>query len=401
MQPTATPGPGNGTRLGVIADDLTGAAEIAGIAFEGGFRAEIHTRPGLQPDAELLVLDTHSRSMTGPEAGHAAASAARWLRTLQVRAVYKKVDSVLRGRIPQEVAAVSRELGLGRVLLLPQNPSRGRTIRQGRYLIDGRPIHETQFRLDPEYPRGSSNVRDLLDAADFPTLCLGTVDEGLPAAGICLAQASTLAEVRQWAKQVDPQTLPAGGADFFRAWLATLTPPPQGSPSTASIVVERPEFFICGSATESTREFVCRARMQGAEVFGLPLEIAESDPPGQLAATRCVELAADITGRLGSGKRVILEVGLPALTDPLAAACLSRSLARVAADVIRQTRQLGIYAEGGATAAAVAWEAGWDQFLVVAQPATGIVTLSPRGSPHRFTIKPGSYAWPPEIAERS
>lgn len=81
------------------------------------------------------------------------ARAACGLRHLRARWIYNKTDSVLRGNVTHEVEAVIQALGLDGVLLVPANPSLGRTIEGGRYFVRGRPLHETEFARDPRHQR--------------------------------------------------------------------------------------------------------------------------------------------------------------------------------------------------------------------------------------------------------
>src|SRR5439155_544492 len=66
--------------------------------------------------------------------------------------IYKKIDSALRGPVLAEVQASMNQRRLDTALLLPQNPSRGRTIESGQYLINGVPIDQTDFARDPDHP---------------------------------------------------------------------------------------------------------------------------------------------------------------------------------------------------------------------------------------------------------
>src|SRR5205814_9282515 len=107
------------------------------------------------------------------EAGRRAAAAAGALSQTGAGWIYKKVDSVLRGPVAAELEAVMKQLNFARILLVPANPGLGRTIRNGCYFVEGKPLDETHFRHDPEFPRLTSKVQDLLDESDsLPThLC--------------------------------------------------------------------------------------------------------------------------------------------------------------------------------------------------------------------------------------
>src|ERR1035437_9740514 len=113
--------------IGVIADDLTGAAELGAIGLRHGLRAEIirSGKPG--GSADLVCVDTDSRACAPAEAAKRAATAAKLLRAAGAKWIYKKVDSVLRGPVTAQVEAVLKQLNLGRALLLPANPALGRT----------------------------------------------------------------------------------------------------------------------------------------------------------------------------------------------------------------------------------------------------------------------------------
>ena len=54
--------------IGVIADDLTGAAELGAVGWRLGLRAEILTNNHLDTTADLACMDTDSRSCTQDEA---------------------------------------------------------------------------------------------------------------------------------------------------------------------------------------------------------------------------------------------------------------------------------------------------------------------------------------------
>jgi len=118
--------------IGVIADDLTGAAELGAAGLRHGWSAEIvrHGKPSGR--ADLVCVDTDSRSCDPAKAASLAGAAARMLRAAGATWIYKKVDSVLRGQVTAEVEAVMKQLELDRAFLLPANHSLGRTIRDGQ-----------------------------------------------------------------------------------------------------------------------------------------------------------------------------------------------------------------------------------------------------------------------------
>src|SRR5262249_50022835 len=147
--------------------------------------------------------------------------------------VYKKCDSVLRGHVAAECLAVTRATGKQRVLLIPANPSRQRIIRGGDYFVDGVPLAQTAFARDPDHPRKSSRVSELVG----------------PAPGIEIPDVVSIEDLSRRAATIDKNILPAGGVDFFNALLTTKLRPTHSSSAGASdsCRIQGPSLFVCGS----------------------------------------------------------------------------------------------------------------------------------------------------------
>lgn len=136
----------------IIADDLTGAADCA-IAFAALGVPTFVSLGGVPApaSARVVAVDTDSR----PLAPNVAADRARTA-TLQAfqegtRTIYKKIDSTLRGNVGPEIAATYQaavEAAQGKRLLViavPAFPGTGRTTRDGRVLVQGVPLEETEI----------------------------------------------------------------------------------------------------------------------------------------------------------------------------------------------------------------------------------------------------------------
>ena len=143
----------------ILADDFSGAAELAGIAANCGLSAEVHTR--FQPDstADVIAVDTDTRWRTEAEAIQIMLGVAQKVQAARPSWIYKKTDSVLRGHVRAEIETLMNVTGLNDCLFIPANPSKARIIEHGHYFIQGVPLHETVFAQDPDYPRRSSEVR--------------------------------------------------------------------------------------------------------------------------------------------------------------------------------------------------------------------------------------------------
>ena len=139
-------------RWGMIADDLTGACDAAAAFAAQGFETRVLLEPGSEAvaEAELTVVSTDSRDDVAGDAAEKAAAACRWMGERNISVLFKKIDSVLRGNIEAEVAAVMNACGFGSAVLTPAFPAMGRTVRQGALRVFGKqpdygPDLETMF----------------------------------------------------------------------------------------------------------------------------------------------------------------------------------------------------------------------------------------------------------------
>lgn len=378
--------------IGVIADDLTGAAEIGAVGLRHGFRAEIIQQGRPSAWADIVCVDTDSRSCPPEAAADKAAAAALLLREAGAKWIYKKVDSVLRGQVTAEVEAVMKQLDCRRALLLPANPSLGRTIKNGRYFVRGRPLHQTEFARDPQYPRRSSQVLQLLRVPEHFQLRLANGERSVKPGTILVGEAQTAADVDEWAEVSDAGTLRVGGAEFFNALLAAEKPAATDTDAFVPRTAGGRELFVCGTSTQSSRKFVAAQRRAKIPVIALPLELrwgAEFTP----AAVRAVAQRA--AAAFAQNARVILAVGFPQISDFSIARRLSQHLVEIAVEVLGQTQIAGVFAEGGATAAELVRRMGWSRLTVLQELAPGVATLAVGDKESIvLTIKPGTYAWP-------
>jgi uncharacterized protein YgbK (DUF1537 family) len=286
-----------------------------------------------------------------------------------------------------------RELKLSRALLLPANPSLGRTIRNGHYFVHGKLIHKTEFARDPEYPRRSSQVLHLLKVPEEYSIRLVKDDRQLFDRSIVIGEASLSEDVCEWAAIFEREsTLAAGGAEFFNALLDREKPAAGNGVKNAPPSPPGRELFVCGVSTMSSRKFLSAARRSKQPVFTLPVELiwgAEFTPATVSAVTRRVVAAFE------THLRVILAVGLPNVRHLEVAKRLSRNVVELAERVIKSVSVARVFAEGGATAAELVRRMGWSRLTVERELAPGVATLTvEHDHPLLLTIKPGTYAWP-------
>ncbi len=368
----------------VIADDLSGAAELANAAVQAGFSAEVQMRFCAGTDADVVCVTTESRSLPPETAAALVGQLARDFAAVRPELIYKKCDSVLRGPIAAESLAIARALDRKRVLLIPANPSRQRIILGGDYFVDGTPLAQTAFANDPEYPRRTSRVVELLGHAP----------------GIETPDAVSAADLARLAATVDAGTLPAGGVDFFSALLAANTGPARAKLREVdrAMPAKGPSLFVCGSraAWLSGRNEQCA--QHGIPICSMPSGLFERDLREDLLG-RWAAAAANALRERGAA---LLAIGGGEAAPGVAAAMLTGRLSQAVELVLEQRAAARVLLEGGATAAAVVGQLGLERFRAQPSPGPGVGALQPADRERPlFLIKPGSYPWPEAVWPRS
>jgi len=369
--------------IAVIADDLSGAAELAGVAAQQGHRAEVHTIFDPRTDAEIVAIDTDTRCRSAAEAARIVAGVTAAVLAAKPAWVFKKTDSVLRGNVRSEIDAILSVTGRRRALLIPANPSKNRVIRGGVYVIDGVPLAQTTFAQDPEHPRRTSVVAELLAPAGFP-------DSLLVPDAVCAG------DIAARAAEVDANTLPAGGVDFFEAILKSKRVAKacarQSGLAPISFANSRPTLFVCGSAAawDNSRAAECAA-------YGIPVvPMPELIFNGQAAAAAMEAWCAEASNALHDNGRAMLAIGRHTISPGapgIASSQLIDRLAEAVAGVLAAEKVERLCLEGGATAAAVIRRSGWTRMTALPTELPGAAALSVVGGP-LLLIKPGSYLWP-------
>ncbi len=345
----------------VIADDLSGAAELAGAALRHGLSAEVQTDFHSGSPAEVVCVDTDTRLLPPEQAAERVAAVVRNVIAARPAWIFKKCDSVLRGPVLAEARATARAAGLASIVILPANPSRHRVIRAGGYFIDGRPLHQSSFAHDPIHPRSTSQVVELLDG---------------DLTGVITPDAQSTADMAKQAAAVGRDTLPVGAADFFTAVLEARVPHQAKSFSEPATHSSGPALLVCGSAATWSQRHA-EAKVQSIPVFALPHDIGA------------------VVGALQTSGRALIGIG-----DGLgqSSTVLTGKLAESVAEILRATSVSRLLLEGGATAAAVVRTLGWTRLRACEVSPQGVGVLQPvsQSGPLVF-IKPGSYAWPSQI----
>lgn len=380
----------------VIADDLTGAAELAGVGWRYGLRCEVRRVLALDSGADLIAVDADTRLLPVGAAARRVAALACACTARGIDRVFKKVDSVLRGHVVAEMTALMEGLGRTRGLLVPANPRLGRTITGGRYFVNGLRLDETEFAQDPAYPVRSADVLDLLGPSSVFPVRTGGCREVLPERGIVVGDAATRGDVDTWAASLDASVVPAGAAEFFAAYLATCGHR-AGVGADAGFVPTSvgSSLFISGSLSSASHEFCTACDLRAVPVVRMPVRLFD-----ELKQTQplVAEWSERVLRAFDISRVVVLAIDRPLSAGPDAANRLSGHLTEAAEHVLTAHSVEQVFVEGGATAAALVRRLGWPRLAVVAELAPGTISLRlADGREPVLTMKPGSYQWPAAV----
>ncbi|WP_231372219.1 four-carbon acid sugar kinase family protein [Terracoccus sp. 273MFTsu3.1] len=435
--------------LGIVADDLSGAAECAAHALVRVSRStvvlstlspDIARAAGHRPDASttgvgddpraVLTVDTDSRRLPHADAMRAVRAAAALVTTAPV--VVKKVDSLLRGHLAAEVAALAEELQRTPVVAVA-NPALERVVVDGVLHVGGTPLHHTDlWAVEPTpapdrvaaalHPlatvlvphttvlRGVEAVTAALDEAartGFVAVCDAVTDADLDVVHAAAVAASA---------GQDGRTLLVGSGALADAAVRAL-PPDQGrGPRLAGQATDHAPAEVRGAETEGTTPSAPSAQsarsvgsvrsvliVLGSRAPGLP---AQLERLATARSTHTILLEPDrlrldpgaVCAQLAERPRegvVVVALDPTAPADPSRSRALTESLAAAVSPVL--DRFDAAFLSGGETARAVLDRLDVHDLDVVAEVETGTV-VSRRPGGRLVVTRPGSFGDPTSLA---
>ncbi len=149
------------TAFAAIADDLTGACDVAAELAAAGHRVRVVVEPGgtLADDGTALaIVNTQTRALRPADA---AARVRRALDGSRAPIVLKKIDTALRGHLGAELDAACDVTGAP-AFVIAAIPAAGRVTRDGCQWFNGVALAATEFARDPEGPGAVSSIPDVL-----------------------------------------------------------------------------------------------------------------------------------------------------------------------------------------------------------------------------------------------
>jgi len=298
-------GMGSNIVLGAIADDFTGATDLANNLVRGGMRClQVIGVPSEKIDlqeVDAVVVALKSRSCPVDEAVNDSLAALNWLQKQGARQLFFKYcstfDSTDQGNIGPVADALLEALGAHQTVMVPAFPINGRTVYQGHLFVGDRLLNDSGMQHHPLNPMQDADlVRVLARQTPHP---VGLANRAVLAQGSTSTRAHLSALEAQGVRHVicdslDEQDLDVlaeatvlmplvtGGSGLGQAlpaqyraqgWLATITEPGRLAPASGGALV------LSGSCSRATlaqvADFLAKYPDGG---FALnPLSLAEGE----------------------------------------------------------------------------------------------------------------------------
>lgn len=179
--------------LGCIADDFTGATDLAALLARSGARVSLHigvpaggennSEQNNHSDIEIIAL----KCRTAPVASAVSEclSALEWLKQRGINRFFWKYcstfDSTAQGNIGPVAEALMQAIGTTQTIYCPAFPENGRSIFMGNLFVGQQPLAESPMKDHPLTPMRDSNLMRLLQPQ--VTRAVGLVDRLIVAAG--------------------------------------------------------------------------------------------------------------------------------------------------------------------------------------------------------------------------
>lgn len=407
--------------LGVIADDFTGATDIAALIARSGARVVLHTgTPGENgaacddtPDAIVIALKC--RTIPADDAVASCLEACEFLLDQGAQTVFWKYcstfDSSEKGNIGPVAEALMQRLDTQQTVYCPAFPENRRRVFMGHLFVDEEPLNESPMKDHPLTPMRDSSLVRLLKpqvtgavySVSRPVLAKGPealrdrlkelVERGC-AHIIC--DAIDDGDLAIWAEAIADMPLITGGSAIAEPLARRMFARIAGQIGTArnahSVGRDAPAIVLSGSCSAMSQEQVAAFAPHSAVLKLDPLQLAEE---GEAAARKWLSDHLD-------GDLPIL---VTATADAVAVTKVQEALGVAAAgDLVEKTiANLAIHAfnlgarrfvvAGGETSGAVTHALGVQRLEIGPEIAPGVPwTFSRRdGETFAIALKSGNF----------
>ncbi|MEC8917514.1 MAG: 3-oxo-tetronate kinase [Pseudomonadota bacterium] len=408
--------------LGAIADDFTGATDLANNLVRAGMRCVqtigIPERALDVTDVDAVVVALKSRSCPAQQAVEDSLAALDWLQDQRAHRIFFKYcstfDSTPAGNIGPVADALLERLDGRQTVMAPALPVNGRTVYQGHLFVGDRLLNDSGMEQHPLNPMTDADlVRVLARQTPHPVglLAHATLTRGAESARARLAELQG-DEVRHvicdtlddddlavLAEAVADLPLVTGGSGLgltlpgiYRrlGWLATVERPGQLDPPSGTAAV------LAGSCSRATLAQIKRFLGFHHGFILDPLALAESDSPIEealaFARPRLSETVPVLIYASASPERV--EAAQRRLGSERAGELVEQAMARLARELIADGVGRLVVA-GGETSGAVVSALGVSELRIGEQIDPGVpwtqTRVAGREAPLSLALKSGNF----------
>jgi uncharacterized protein YgbK (DUF1537 family) len=410
--------------LGCIADDYTGASDLANTLTRCGLRTVqtigVPAADLALPEVDAVVVSLKSRSIEADLAVTRSRSAEKWLRERGARHVLFKIcstfDSTDAGNIGPVMDALRADSGDAIVLVTPAFPETGRTVYQGNLFVGAVPLNESPLKDHPLNPMHDSNLVRVLarqSRTRIGLVDLADIARGAEAVRARLAQLSgqgfgaviadavferDLETIGQVALDHRVSVGASGlGLGLARALVAAGNVKSLAADPISNAPVGGPAACLAGSCSQATLQQIARAEQA--------MPVLHLDPDQVIAGNgesrRALAWARE---RLQEGPILIASSSTPEEVAALqlrhgrdaAGHAIEQAMADIAEGLVQSgVRRLVV--AGGETSGAVVDRLGIPGFLVGAEIAAGVPvlrTVGVNGGDMLLALKSGNFGGP-------
>jgi 3-dehydrotetronate 4-kinase len=416
--------PSSKLSLGCIADDYTGASDLANTLTRAGLRTVqtigVPADDFPLPDVDAVVVSLKSRSIEASLAVARSRASEKWLRGRGADHVLFKIcstfDSTDAGNIGPVMDALRADSGDAIVLVTPAFPETGRTIYKGNLFVGSVPLNESPLKDHPLNPMHDSNLVRVLarqSKIKIGLVELATLTQGPDAVrkkladlagrgiGAVIVDAVFDSDLETIGTVALDHRLSVGasgiGLGLARALVKSARTASNASNAISDLPVGGPAACLAGSCSQATLQQVANAEQV--------MPVLHLDPEQVIAgrdeARRALAWARD---RLKEGPVLIASSSTPeevaALQSRHGRDATGHAIEQAMADIADGLVQAGVrrlVIAGGETSGAAVDRLGIPGFLVGAEIAAGVPVLRAVGAKAGdmlLALKSGNFGGP-------
>jgi uncharacterized protein YgbK (DUF1537 family) len=393
--------------LGCIADDYTGASDLANTLTRCGLRTVqtigVPTDELRLPEVDAVVVSLKSRSIEAAIAVSRSRAADKWLRGRGAGHVLFKIcstfDSTDAGNIGPVMDALRADSGDAIILVTPAFPETGRTVYQGNLFVGSVPLNESPLKDHPLNPMHDSNLArvlarqskskiglvDLAAVARGPaTVRTRLADLSARGFGAVIIDAVFASDLETIGDVALDHRLSVGASGFglglARGLIASGKVKADASNTVSDAPVGGPAACLAGSCSQATLQQVANAEKVMPVLHLDPEQVVA----GQGEARRALGWAGE---RLKEGPILIASSSTPDQVQAIQARhgrdAAGHAIEQAMADIAEGLVQSGVrrlVVAGGETSGAVVDRLRIPGFLVGAEIAAGVPVLRAVGA---------------------